>query len=556
MLNRYFQQELNQLKDLGAEFSKKHPAVAPMLSGLSTDPDVERLLEGVAFLTGLMRQKLDDDFPEVIHELFQLIWPHYLRPLPSTSIVVFSPKSNLKQTITVPKGVQLASEPVDGTPCLFRTCYDVDVHPLTLLDASLEQKPGEPPAIRLFFELQDVNLSEWRPESLRLYITGQAAQASDIYFLLKHALKRMVMVPADNGESCILNPEHLKSVGFGADDNLIPYPSNSFPGYRIIQEYFILPEKFLFLDIQGWSRWHNRGEGNRFEVRFELDRLSISPPRIRRDSFELGATPVVNLFGHDADPIRLDHHQSEYVIRPAGCTGDNYQVYALKKVTGFIQGTAQERRYTPFEMFAQGSDPTPTYHTKIRQSPVHNRFDFYLSVAYPAGGATPPPETLSMKLECTNGLLPEGLQTGDICFPTSSTPEFVEFKNIRPPTSSILPSLGNNLLWQLVSHLNLNYQSLTKAENLKAILDLYNFEESRDRPTFFSQSKKDRRNQQCSVPIIRPFGGWCHHAGQANPVGYAAGSFCRRRGSVPFRYRAGSLYGFVCVHEYLYPVNY
>ena len=84
MFNRYFQEELDKLKDLGVEFSKAHPAVAPMLSGRSSDPDVDRLLEGVAFLTALLRQKLDDEFPEIIHKLVQLIWPHYLRPLPST----------------------------------------------------------------------------------------------------------------------------------------------------------------------------------------------------------------------------------------------------------------------------------------------------------------------------------------------------------------------------------------------------------------------------------------------------------------------------------------
>ncbi|MGM0404259.1 MAG: type VI secretion system baseplate subunit TssF, partial [Thermodesulfobacteriota bacterium] len=83
MLHRYFQQELDHLRDLGQAFSKAHPAVAPMLSGSSTDPDVERLLEGVAFLTALLREKLDDEFPEIIHELVQLIWPHYLRPVPS-----------------------------------------------------------------------------------------------------------------------------------------------------------------------------------------------------------------------------------------------------------------------------------------------------------------------------------------------------------------------------------------------------------------------------------------------------------------------------------------
>lgn len=82
MFNKYYQQELSNLKELGVEFAEAHPALAPMLSGSSSDPDVERLLEGVAFLTAQIREKLDDEFPEIIHELIQLIWPHYLRPVP------------------------------------------------------------------------------------------------------------------------------------------------------------------------------------------------------------------------------------------------------------------------------------------------------------------------------------------------------------------------------------------------------------------------------------------------------------------------------------------
>ena len=113
MFNRYYQQELDNLKDLGAEFSRAHPALAPMLSGRSSDPDVDRLLEGVAFLTALLKQKLDDEFPEVVHELIRLMWPHYLRPMPSSSIVAFKPKPMLKQSVTIPAGTQVAS--ITGT---------------------------------------------------------------------------------------------------------------------------------------------------------------------------------------------------------------------------------------------------------------------------------------------------------------------------------------------------------------------------------------------------------------------------------------------------------
>ncbi len=490
MFNQYFQNELGNLRELGAEFARRYPAVAPMLSGMSTDPDTERLLEGVAFLTAMLRQRLDDDFPEIIQELFQLIWPHYLRPVPSTSIVDFSPKSGLKQTVRVPRGVQLASEPVEGTPCFFATCYDVDVHPLVLEKATFEEKAGKSPTIRLGFALQGVQLDEWRPETLRLHLTGDSSQSSDIYLLLSRYVKRIVLTPEGGGESCLLHPDKLKPAGFGSEDALLPYPTQAFPGYRIIQEYFILPEKFLFLELEGFHQWKNRGSASQFEICFELKDIPFARPRVRKDNFALAATPVINLFSHDADPIRMDHRKSEYLVRPAGSNDRNFQVYTIESVTGYVQGTAQERVYTPFEMFSPNPDADPTFHMSIRQSPVRQGFDFYLSVAYPPGSGEPPPETLSIGLQCTNGVAPEGLQIGDIRNPTSSTPEFVEFRNIIPPTAAIVPQLGRNLHWKLLSHLCLNYRSLASAENLKALLELYNFEENRDRPAFLANQKK------------------------------------------------------------------
>ena len=95
MFDRYYQDELAYLRELGKEFAKAHPALAPMLAGPGSDPDVERLLEGVAFLTSKLRLKLDDELPEIVHSLLEILWPHFLRPIPSTTIVEFNPKISL-----------------------------------------------------------------------------------------------------------------------------------------------------------------------------------------------------------------------------------------------------------------------------------------------------------------------------------------------------------------------------------------------------------------------------------------------------------------------------
>jgi type VI secretion system protein ImpG len=336
MVDRYYQQELHSLKDLAVDFSKAHPALAPMLSGPATDPDVERLLEGVAFLTALLRRKLDDEFPELIHDLIHLIWPHYLRPLPSTTQIAFTPKPGLKQSLTIPAGIQVGSTPVEGTSCLFRTAYEVEIHPLSLLEASFQQPSGQPPAIRLLLELEGLKVSDWHPKSLRLYLAGDYPNASDLYLLLRQHLKRIVIAPQDKGTPVVLSPDLLRPVGFSSQDALIPYPSHSYPGYQIIQEYFTCPQKFLYLDLTGWERWQKRGQGSKFEIRFELEDLPFSPPRVRRENFVLFVTPAINLFPHDADPILLDHRKTEYLVRPSGTTPAHYLVSNHPGVPSFF----------------------------------------------------------------------------------------------------------------------------------------------------------------------------------------------------------------------------
>src|SRR5581483_4371875 len=139
MFNKYYQDELSYLRELGKEFAAAYPAIAPMLAERGGDPDVERLLEGVAFLTGKVRQKLDDELPEVIHSIAALLFPHYLRQVPATSIVEFSPLPNVvRERVLVAKNAEIGSVPVDGISCRFRTTQDVELLPLAVEDVRVD----------------------------------------------------------------------------------------------------------------------------------------------------------------------------------------------------------------------------------------------------------------------------------------------------------------------------------------------------------------------------------------------------------------------------------
>ncbi len=490
MFSRYYQEELSYLRELGKEFAEAHPALAPMLSGPSADPDVERLLEGVAFLTALLRQKLEDEFPEIIHNLMALLWPHYLRPIPCCSIVAFEPRGALRGPQTVPAGVTLASVPVDETTCLFKTCYPVEIHPLKLLGVELLRPAGAPPSIRLTMELHEgVDLSRWSPGSLRFYLGGEFPRAADLYLLLREHLRKVVLRPLEGGEAAELPPSSVAPVGFEEGEGLIPYPSHAFTGYRVLQEYFVLPEKFLFLDLKGWENWRERGEGRRFEIIFELREVPATL-RVEEEDFLLFCTPVVNLFPHEADPIRLDHRQTQYLVRPSGDQPEHYHVYSVDEVVGFIQGTAEERRWRPLEAYSSTEGKGPLYQLSIRESPVGEGYNVFLSVVYTDEALPPAEETLSVTLTCTNGFLPERLQVGDISIPTESSPEFATFRNVRPCTPYLLPPIGKGLLWRLLSALSLNYLSLASAEALRSLLRLFVFTEGHDRALVAANEKR------------------------------------------------------------------
>jgi type VI secretion system protein ImpG len=489
MIKGYYQRELNRLRELATEFSRSHPALAPMLSGPSQDPDVERLLEGTAFLSGLIHQKLDDDFPEVIQGLMRMIFPHYLQPIPSTTIVTFSPQPGLTKDLHIPKGCALASVPVEETNCIFRTCFDVRVQPIRIAGATMKQQPGKPSVLTIRFELIGVQLNNWQPSTIRLHFGGSYPEAASLWNLFYRHVDRLT-VSAGQGSKLNLSRECLKPVGLDTTEALFPYPSHAFPGYRVVQEYFALPEKFLFIDITGLQAWTNRGEREEFEIAFVFEDLPPNLPTIKKESFVLFATPAINLFNFDADPIVLDNRQTEYPVVPSGTTRNHYQVYSVNRVTGYAGGTTRRREYGAFELFAQRDPDVPLYTIHQRVSVTDQRPDVMLSVVYPPGAKVVPKETLSIELLCTNASLPINLQYGDICQPTSTSPNMCTFKNIRVPTAPIQPPLGHNLLWRFLSHVSLNLMTLANAENIKTLLRLYLFPETRDRSEILANERR------------------------------------------------------------------
>lgn len=471
MLKKHYLEELDRLRELTEDFVKAHPALAPMLGSPIADPDLARFFEGTAFQIALLRRRLDDDFPELVQELVQRIAPAYLEPVPAATVVAFAPKESVRQTKLIPAGTRLAARPIEGTSCIFTTMRDVEMHPLVLEEVSHRQRSGDSPTIHLRFTLRESSLSQWAPRSLRLYLGGEYARAATLYHLLCRRLRSIRIVPAAAGSPVSLPPECLVPVGLEEElsSGGSPPAAQCFPGFRLLQDYFHFPQRFLFLELRGWEQWGDRGDGNSFEVLLELDDL-VSLPRPGRDSFILYATPASNAFPRDAAPILLDERSAEYRIRPRGNPA-HYQAVRVLSVTGHVKG-GKIRCYRPFGG-VDLSDLVPAYQTTVRQSAAGKGVEMFLKVARDRQGLGDR-ETLSIELTCTNAILAEALRIGDVCLPSDNSPEFATFADIVPLSPGRLPPIGHPwLMWRLASHLALNALYLDNAPALRSLLETY-----------------------------------------------------------------------------------
>ncbi|TWC17340.1 MULTISPECIES: type VI secretion system baseplate subunit TssF [unclassified Pseudomonas] len=490
--NHYYQSELTALRQLGRRFAERNPALAPFLGQAGRDPDVERLLEGFAFLTGRLRQKLDDELPELSHSLMQLLWPNYMRPLPAFSILQFDPLGRSGPPLRVERDTPVESKPVQGVRCRFRTCYPTEVLPLALTGLNYSVK-GDGSLLNLRLEMPgDGHLGEVQLSRLRLHFAGERYISQMLYLSLLRNLEGIELIPLDSAGQPVISASgipmtfgipanRVQPVGFAEEEALIPYPLNTFRGYRYLQEYFAFQDKFLFVDITGLnvldalpSTVLEQMRG--VDLRFEIGKNGIQRLHPTLDNVKLYCTPIVNLFKHDAEPIRLDGKQDEYLLLPASYDREHCGVYSVQSVTGWNPGGLGYRTYVPFESFEHDSSvdvqDRPYYSVRQRSSPLHDGLDTCLGFGT---RDIQHHETLSIELTCTNQNLPRRLKLGDIDQPGEKSPQSLGFRNISPVTSSFAPPLNQDFLWKLISNMSLNYLSLADVNALKVILETYDF---------------------------------------------------------------------------------
>ncbi len=512
-LLEYYERELAYLRQLGGKFAEKYPRVASRLllePDRCDDPHVERLLEGFAFMAARVHLRIDDDFPEVTSALLGIVAPHYLRPIPSMTIVEcqVDPEQG-KQTAgqTMPAGTSLATRRlVDGQPCRFRTAYAVDLWPFTVGECEWRQPerlsdpvrvPGAAGVLRVQLQCaRDVLFSQLNPPKVAFHLAGESNVVHTLYELLcRNCIAILVRNPQQRGGRTVSIPlSRLRAMGFDEHEALLPYPRRSFDGYRLLQEYFTFSEKFLFFELAGLQAIAEAGCGGQAEILFCFSRFE-RPERsqdletgVSARTLRMGCTPVVNLYSQVAEPILITHAKHEYPVIPNARRQETMEVHSIDEVMAANTSRRESIRIDPLYAYryqARSGSNRVYWHALRRKNEVGERepSTMELSLVDVDGTMTEPnAEVLTVRCSCSDfdlpSRLPFGLEEGD--FTAEDFPAIRWITALRRPTPSYDPPQAKGQLWRLVSQLSLNYLSLTEEGTgaLQEILRLHNFTDS------------------------------------------------------------------------------
>ncbi len=496
----YYNNELRYLRNSGKIFAKQHPKIARRLElseKESPDPHTERLLESFAFMTARLSQEIDDRFPETAAALLEVLYPHLVNPIPSMSIAQFQvdpTKGKLTKGYNIPKETPLFAYSEKDVSCRFQTIYPLTLWPIKLKKVAIVPKDAftlvgkskdDNWFLRLTIETQGASLGALNLDELQFHIRGERILSLDIYESLFSQVHPSVYVSVDGQTAHTLPDDSLTPIGFNRDEMTLPIPEYSTHAYQLLQEYFHLPEKFLFFKIKHLNKLPDNLnlDTNVFELLISLKGVQeILQKKLSPNNFLLGCTPIVNLFKKITEPQRLTKRKIRYRLVPDQRRDKTTEIYRILKVAAAVEGNQEPQTFSPYFSFNHQhiSLKDTVYWTAKRTSAEERDLpgtDVYLSfVDLQFNPALPPHQIVYAHTLCTNRFLAEQLPQGAELQIEEAVPISKIVCLDKPVPQEYSPADGETL-WRLISQLSVNHLPLTgnkEALNiLKESLKLY-----------------------------------------------------------------------------------
>jgi type VI secretion system protein ImpG len=511
----YYEREIGIFRAYSRKFAQRYPKTAGQLliaGEHSEDPHVERLIQSFALLTARVSRRLDTDYPQFTESMLESLYPHYLRPLPSYSVVQMTRPSHAGEEAgtVVPRGIVLQAPSINGVTCRFTTVYDVSLGPVAVTKFSFSPFPDEPTlngrlppgstsAIKLTIALGDKvsGAHATLPSRLRLFVNAEPSLRGA---LLDTLLMRTagVFVQADGAGAWVpLASSPLSLAGLEDSDAVLPFSARSNAAFRLLTEYFSYPEKFNFLDLD------LDAIAARLPAQCQCLTLYFALADVPAESNEArllasispkillaGCTPVINLFEKAGVPFQQTHTAADHALLADATQASGYDIYCVDAVRLVREGAAGNTvtEFTPLYQVghaAEDADASGCYWLTRRDetvaaiSPGH---EVRLTLVDPHARNNGGIATVSTQLSCTNRNLPSQLQVGapggDLR--SDAVPTTTVMRLLRKPTPPHRFANGHGAHWRLIAHLTLNLATLNRAGvgDLQKMLALYDLPQS------------------------------------------------------------------------------
>ncbi len=505
----YFERELVHLRQLGRELCERYPGVGGRLQlGGDTcpDPHVEQLIQSVALLSARIAKKLDDSYPEFTEALLETLFPHYLRPFPSCSIMratyPVNRSAGASAVLTIPRGTEMDSSAVQGVRCRFKTAYEINLSPVRVkaaqFDALVHPPTGMtlPPTSSASLSMGIDGVLPAELTSLRVFIDGDPTFCAS----LRDALFMRVgsaYVEAEAGRWIALPSIPVAPVGFSDDEALLPFDARSQEAYRLLSEYFVFPEKFNFFDIDlACLKKHLPAQSRHFTLHLVLTGIRSDSHHARIldtlsvENLQLGCSPVVNLFQRPGHPIGVTHYTADYGVLADASRPEAFEVYSIDAVHMVSRRERSEQiaEFRPLYSLRHGESVTDQGRywvlrhdaTLAAISPGYEKRLTLVDADF--NPAAVEKTSLSIALSCTNrdlpSLLPEHGRDAELTPLRDATSYAVRL--LRKPSRAYKFGAGGGNHWRLISHLTLQQQGLGKdgLSNFREMLTLYDLPQS------------------------------------------------------------------------------
>jgi type VI secretion system protein ImpG len=516
----YYNSELLHVRETAAEFAREFPKIAGRLSleGVEcADPYVERLLEGFAFLAARVQLKIDAEFPTFTQHLMEMVVPGFLAPAPSMAMVRFEPdlsEAGLAQGMEVPRGSILRGRPAAAagstTACEFRTAHGVRLWPIELVEAKYlgyapelprELRVNEPvrAAIRLRLRATaGLAFNAIALDRLVIHFSGNPGVARRLHEAVLSSSVGVLVLPATPKARWfhLADKSEVRRIGYSDDEALLPPPARSFRGYRLLREYSAFPSRYLFAELGGLQKGLAKCKDAEVDVVVLLGRADSALENLAdAANFSLNCTPAVNLFAKRADRIHLSHRVSEHHIVPDRTRPMDFEVYDVTDVAAYGTSLDEQQRFQPLYATVDRTSALSDGFYTLRRVPrmpsakqrrVGTRTNYvgtevFMSLVDPAAAPYAQELTqISVITLATNRDLPLIMPTGgqsDFTLDAAAPVRAVRLLGV--PSRPVAPILDGSAAWRCISHLSLNYLSLTDlneqdgAAALREMLRLY-----------------------------------------------------------------------------------